>query len=281
MRNSKQLFQDFIGQLTLEESADERKAMAQQVFEKVLNLSLTDIMSGKQLTTSLDKLDELEAIAMRLNRHEPIQYILGEAEFYGRRFIVNSSVLIPRPETELLVQEVLAYPNLKSVLDIGTGSGCLPITIALEQDGTNVSATDISKEALRVAQENADRLQAKVTFIRHDVLKDDFPFSNLDVVVSNPPYIRESEQSSMKKNVVDFEPHEALFVPDSDPLLFYSALAKKSMSALKVSGMLVVEINEQLGKEVVESFVSHGFQKVAIINDLDGKNRMVKGYKAN
>jgi release factor glutamine methyltransferase len=166
-------------------------------------------------------------------------------------------------------------------LDIGTGSGCIPITISLEQKGTNVSATDISKEALHVARENAVRLQAKVNFINHDILNEDLPFSNLDVVVSNPPYIRESERSSMKQNVVDFEPHQALFVPDADPLLFFTRLANQSMSVLKPSGMLVVEINEQLGKEVVESFLSLGFQNVQIINDLDGKNRIVKGYKTN
>lgn len=278
MRNSKQLFQDFIGQLTMEEDAGERRAIAEQVFEKVLNLSLTDIMSGREFATPLEKVNELAAIARRLNQHEPVQYILGETEFYGRVFKVNPAVLIPRPETELLIQEVLMHDNLASVLDIGTGSGCIPITLSLEKEKLNVSATDISNEALRVARSNAERLGADVTFLRHDILNDKLTVQELDVIVSNPPYIAESEKAQMKQNVVDFEPHRALFVPNENPLLFYTAITQKSFAALKPSGMLVVEINERLGREVAETFEHNFFQSVQILKDISGKDRIVKGY---
>jgi len=279
MRNSKQLFQDFVDQLTREEDRDERKAVAHRVFQSVLGISPTDIMAGKTFTPSQDQLHRLAEISKRLQHHEPVQYILGQAEFYGRVFQVNPAVLIPRPETELLVQEVLKHPQLHAILDVGTGSGCIPVTIALEKPGVTVMATDVSTEALLVAETNAHRLKANVTFSRHDILRENLEIDSVDVVMSNPPYIAESEKAQMKSNVVDFEPHLALFVPNENPLLFYSALATKSFPVLRPSGMLAVEINERLGREVAATFTDNRFQSVQIIKDLSGKDRIVKGYK--
>jgi release factor glutamine methyltransferase len=281
MRNSKQLFQDFVHQLTPGDDRDEEKAIAQRVFENVLGLSLTDIMAGKAIAPTPEQLNRLAEIAARLQRHEPVQYILGEAEFCGRVFEVNPSVLIPRPETEQLVQEVLKHTQLHKVLDVGTGSGCIPITIALEKTSVEVFATDISTEALQTAQANARRLKANVTFTQHDILQDSLKMSNLDVVVSNPPYTAESEKGQMKQNVVDFEPHLALFVPNENPLLFYSAISEKAFGILKPSGMLAVEINERLGREVAAIFAANNFQSVQIVKDLSGKDRIVKGYRSS
>ena len=281
MRNSKQLFQDFTDQLTSEEDSGERRAIGLRVFENMFGLSPLQIMAGRPLTPTQDELDRLSDIVGRLQQHEPIQYILGEAEFLGRVFKVNNSVLIPRPETEHLVQEILLHSNLSSMLDIGTGSGCIPITLAVEREKLKVSATDISEEALGVARSNAERLEADVNFFRHDILNEILAVKELDVVVSNPPYIAESEKAQMRQNVVDYEPHQALFVPNENPLLFYTAIAKKSFAVLKPSGMLIVEINERLAREVAETFEANRFQSVQILKDLSGKDRVVKGYKTN
>jgi release factor glutamine methyltransferase len=283
MKNSKVLFEDFIQQIALPESREEVESMAYLVFEHALLVSRTDLMTNKPVPIEGAEV-KLKEIATRINSHEPVQYILGEAEFFGRTFKVNSDVLIPRPETEELVREALErIPEKHSpafrILDIGTGTGCIPITIKLERPFAEVMAIDVSENALKVAIDNAEHLRAKVQFAHHDVLSEHFPFYDLDGIVSNPPYIGVSEKISMSRNVLDFEPHLALFVKDDDPLIFYKIIARHASKSLRPAGFLAVEINERFGKEVADVFLQAGFQKVNILKDLSGKNRIVMGLK--
>ncbi len=287
MKNSKALFQDLVKQITLNEDRDEIHSMAHEILENLLGLSRTDILSEKQIETS--KIEaKLTDVIKRVNQHEPIQYIFGEAYFFGRKFRVNPSVLIPRPETEELVRLIISEMKNRpthsididskiKILDIGTGSGCIPISLALEITDSEVFAIDISEDALQIAQQNATSLNAEVQFSRLDILNDDIPFQNLDVVVSNPPYIALSEKKDMGNNVVDHEPHLALFVEDEDALIFYSAIVSKSKKVLKSGGLLAVEINERFGKEVADLFKHNNFQAIEVIKDLSGKDRIVKG----
>lgn len=280
MKNSKTLFDDFIKQITLNESADEISSIAYLVFENLLGLNRTEILSGKYAEVTDEKIASLLNIVKRINKHEPIQYILEEADFFGRKFFVNNSVLIPRPETEelvrLMIDQCQGKRNLK-ILDIGTGSGCIPVTLALEIPNSRVYATDVSKDALNVARKNAKKNKARVTFIHHDILKDDIPAQDLDMVLSNPPYITKREMHDMKANVIAFEPHLALFVPDDSPLLFYRTIVSKSTNVLKNGGMLAVEINEKYGLQVADLFSGAGFKEIQMIRDLSGKNRIVIG----
>jgi release factor glutamine methyltransferase len=282
MTNSKTLFYDLRDNITLAESSDEIGSIIYLVLDHVAGLSQADILSEKKIELTAQMKKKLEGIIARLNVHEPVQYIIGETEFYGRKFSVNASVLIPRPETEELVRLVLTSLKHEAprILDIGTGSGCIPITLTLELPNAVVSATDISEEAIAVATKNAKNLNASVNFFVHDILKDDLPFIDLDCIVSNPPYITEKEKVDMSQNVVDYEPHLALFVPDHDPLRFYAAIAHKSFRSLRQRGQLVVEINEQFGEQVAELFSKTGFEQVEIYKDLFGKDRMVKGLKS-
>lgn len=284
MRNSKILFEDFIRQITLPESREEVESIAYLVFEHCFGISRTDLMLNKRVDEDAHYL-KLDEIVSRINQHEPVQYILGETEFFGRTFKVNSSVLIPRPETEELVREALMFvpekhtPSFR-ILDIGTGSGCIPISLKLERPFSTVMGIDVSEQALLVAHENAVHLGANVDFVKHDVLSDDFPFHDLDGIVSNPPYISVSEKSAMQKNVLDFEPHLALFVEDNNPLLFYEAIARHAFKHLRSSGFLLVEINQRFGREVAQLFFDRGFQKVNIVKDLSGKDRIVRALKS-
>ncbi|HEY8933707.1 MAG TPA: peptide chain release factor N(5)-glutamine methyltransferase, partial [Cyclobacteriaceae bacterium] len=265
MNNSKALFQDFINELTLNEHRDELQSIAYLVFDHVLSLSRLDILTSKEIIVTSDQKNKLKEIARRLSNHEPVQYILEEALFYGRSFNVNSSVLIPRPETEELIAAILKLTNNKTqlhILDIGTGSGCIPITLALENKGSKVHATDISEHALVVAAKNATNLHAHVNFIKHNILTEELPFTNLDIIVSNPPYITWEEKSTMNSNVVEHEPHLALFVENHDPLIFYRTIAQKAKHALKVGGLLIVEINERYGKEVAQLFSNNNFVEI-------------------
>ena len=267
--NSKEVFQEIKSALTLEDP-EEIHAVALVLMDKFYGITLTDIVSGQEVESH-----DLSPLIIRLNKQEPVQYVLGEADFYGRKFTVNPSVLIPRPETELLVREVLnrgARPL--RVLDIGTGSGCIGITLALEITGAKIFAVDISQRALDTAAVNANKLGGDVTFFRSDFLTEQVPVEPVDAMVSNPPYVRESERPLMKSNVLTYEPHQALFVPDDDPLLFYKAIVSQCGRLLKPNGKLFVEINEQFGNDVAKLF-REAFKNVALIKDLDGKDRIV------
>lgn len=213
----------------------------------------------------------------RLLTGEPIQYILGEAPFYGRSFGVTRDTLIPRNETEELVHLILKE-NPKSglrVLDLGTGTGCIPITLALELRNPEVYALDVSVEALEVAQKNAAQLGANVHFMGGDLLGTIPNLDLFDVLVSNPPYVPLRDQVEMHANVLNFEPHLALFVPDEDPLLFYRAIGNWGQQLLKKGGKLYLEIYENLADELVQLLLSLGYSQVQVHQDLNGKNRMI------
>jgi len=270
--NAKIIFNQFVQQLTIDESLSEKKAIARLLFEHEYSLRYQDILIEKEINFDSAKAEEW---IKRLNTNEPVQYILGETEFYGRRFKVNHSVLIPRPETELLISEVLKNnPRAQKILDVGTGSGCIPVTLKLELPHTQVYTIDISEDALNVAKENAIALNASVNFIQGSFLEE-VRIPKVDVIVSNPPYIIESEKESMRPNVLMHEPHLALFVPNEDPLLFYKAIASKASALLNQYGKVLVEINERYGNEVKDLFEKSGFSSVHIIKDLDGKDRVV------
>ncbi len=274
--DSKHLFRQLVMELTVEESQDEKEAMVFWILEHELGLSRTEVLSGRELMTNDSA---ITGIMQRVNQGEPLQYILGEAQFYGRKFMVGRGVLIPRPETELLVKSVVDHfkdhPQNPSILDIGTGSGCIAITVSLELPPAFVHATDVSPAALEIARKNSERMHAKVQLHHHDILKNALTFGPLDVVVSNPPYILERERPALATNVVDHEPGGALFVPDNKPLQFHIAIATKARDALKRGGLLITEINERKGRDTAALFESLGYIDVNILNDLDGKNRFV------
>ncbi len=281
MKNSKILFQDFIKQITVDETPEEIRSIAHLVFEKLFDLSKTDILAEKNISVNESVYTRLLEIADRLNQHEPIQYIFGEAFFFRRIFEVSPAVLIPRPETEELVADVLRFSKAdKRVLDIGTGSGCIPITLSLEIPSSSIFATDISDQALAIAEKNAENLKATVTFFKHDILTEELPVRDLDIIVSNPPYIVDEESKLMKQNVLLHEPHLALFVPGNDPLVFYRAIAEKAANALKPGGCLETEINPLFASETTAIFAQHGFRDITILKDISGKDRIVRALNS-
>ena len=233
-----------------------------------------------------DSLPGLESDMARLLASEPIQYVLGHTEFYGRDFLVNPSVLIPRPETEQLVKEAVVFAlNLgrpARVLDLCTGSGCIAWSILQEVPDCEVVAVDISEDALRTAALQFPDSGRKPVFINADVLDNgaEFPFDGkFDLIVSNPPYIMDSQKSDMRRNVLEYEPPIALFVPDADPLVFYRAIAGWSKRFLSPDGTGLVEINEDLGDETKHVFLSAGYENVNIIQDFFSKNRIIRFSK--
>lgn|SRR5690606_11449292 len=274
----RQLFKEYHRRLQLLYSPQEAESLSFWLLEHFLGIRRMDILQDKQMepTSALE-----EAIA-QLEKGYPIQYITGYAPFYGREFHVNPSVLIPRNETEELVHLIIAENREKGmhVLDIGTGSGCIPITLALEMDDPVITAVDVSEAALGVAKQNADQHEkAIVNFIHCNVLKEELPVNRLDIIVSNPPYVRESEKVYMHANVLDHEPHLALFVSEDDPLVFYRVIASKGRSALKAGGKLYFEINEALGAEVEALLVSLGYNDIVLRKDLNDKDRMVRAVR--
>ena len=225
--------------------------------------------------------DKVQQCLERLLRHEPLQYVLGEASFYGRDFKVTPAVLIPRPETEELVQRIIKtyqHQSQARFLDIGTGSGCIPITLAAELPTAQVWGLDISEQALAVARANAEALQQDVTWLHQDILQEmpALEVNSLDAVISNPPYVLEKEKALMRENVLAFEPHLALFVPNEDPLLFYWRIAQVAMELLKPGGRLFFEINEQYARQTTSMLQGLGYLEVQLFQDLRGKDRMTE-----
>ena len=220
---------------------------------------------------------------MRLKTHEPIQYILGETQFYGLPFIVTPATLIPRPETEELVDwvvsEFLHHNSELKLLDVGTGTGCIAISLAKNIPNATVSALDISKEALQVASQNAKINKVKVNFMESDIVKVKTLPQKYDVIVSNPPYVRNSEKKKMQKNVLDFEPSSALFVGDDNPLVFYSKITELASKYLNPNGLLFFEINEYLSKELIQLLEKEFFINIELKKDVFGKDRMIKAKR--
>ena len=278
MTNSKIIYDNLIRDLKLNEPDDEVSAIAFEVLDH-FGISKTDVIVQKVANFNYD---ELSPLIERLNNHEPVQYVLGTAWFCGHKFSVNSSVLIPRPETEMLVEEALKFKSSNreiSILDIGTGSGCIAISLKLMFPEAHVLAVDVSDAALNVAKQNARNLNAHVNSINLDILKDGLANHTFDLIVSNPPYIGESEMSSISKNVIDYEPHLALFVNEPDPLIFYHAIATIAKKNLNSGGQVLVEINERFGPEIKSIFKISGLNDCQIIKDLSGKNRIVSARK--
>lgn len=282
----------------------EAQAIVRTVLDALFGMSLTDICLGKVTQLSADDTTRLEKIMQRLEKSEPVQYVLGSGWFAGRLFDVAPGVLIPRPETEELVKwtcdeakEKEKEDNSKeergkeekevskkgeeaphpSILDIGTGSGCIAITVALALPQARVTAWDISTDALAIAAGNAHRLGASVRFEHQDALSAPDDEACWDVIVSNPPYICDRERADMSDNVLSYEPELALFVPDSDPLIFYRAIARYASKALKPGGRLLFETNTAYAHEVAQVMANEGFTAIEVRNDCFGKPRMVKG----
>lgn len=290
--------------LTVIYNEREAQAIVRTVLDALFGMSLTDICLGKVTQLSADDTTRLEKIMQRLEKSEPVQYVLGAEWFAGRLFDVAPGVLIPRPETEDLVKwacdeakEKEKEDNSKeergkeekevskkgeeaphpSILDIGTGSGCIAITVALALPQARVTAWDISTDALAIAAGNAHRLGASVRFEHQDALSAPDDEERWDVIVSNPPYICDKERADMSDNVLSYEPELALFVPDNDPLLFYRAIAHYASKALKPGGRLLFETNTAYAHEVAQTMADEGFTAIEVRNDCFGKPRMVKG----
>lgn len=261
-------------------SADEIRNLLRIIFEEYLGWDLTTWLISKQKTINQSDLLKINFAIKDLKRHRPIQHILGKADFCGMTLAVNENVLIPRPETEGLVE--LAKSHLQSpqrILDLCTGSGCIALALAKVFPDAEITAVDISEKALEVARQNAWNQEVTINFIQSDILSDDLAeLPMFDAIVSNPPYVREQEKATMQPNVLDYEPSMALFVPDNDPLLFYRRIAEIAHKHLVTNGLLIVEINENLGEETAKLFRAKGFE-TSLHNDFKEKNRFVVGRK--
>lgn len=273
-----QLAKNWSSQLT-QYDANEAENLVNWLLEHHLGLRRVDMM---HFLEEKDLPENLRADFERLKTGEPIQYILGHAPFYGREFKVSSATLIPRNETEELVHLIIKenpQPDLR-ILDIGTGTGCIPITLALEMKNPEVFAVDISEDVLNIAGANAKTLKAKVKFQKCDILCEMVQQPNLDIIVSNPPYIPLKEKDQMHRNVLDFEPHLALFVSNNDPLIFYKKIAEKGKHLLKPHGKIYFEINERFGIDVVRLLSDLDYKGVSAIKDLNGRDRIVSGQNS-
>ena len=262
---------------------EEVRTLTYWIIEHVCGLSLAQQLSAKDSHLTPEQQMTIQRIISRLERHEPIQYVLGECSFYGLMFYVNPSVLIPRPETGELVEHILnnhRESNLR-LLDIGTGSGCIAITLAQKLLHARVSAIDISPEAIATAERNARRNGVEIHFQCADLFDPQLMFhAPFDLIISNPPYVRQSEKSEMSPNVLDYEPHTALFVPDDDPLLFYRCAARRAKEWLAPGGRLYFEINAALAEEMVALLREEGYSHVCTWRDMQGRERFAAAQVA-
>ena len=254
------------------------------MIEEKLNLQRIDTVLKPDLLISQDNLTTFINIIKRLQNEEPIQYILKKTSFYGLPFIVDKNTLIPRPETEELVAWIIEEASKGklhkkdkiSILDIGTGTGCIPISLAKNLIKSSVSAIDISQKALLIAKKNALLNNTKIDFFEMDILNTESLPQKFDIIVSNPPYVRESEKTGIKKNVLQNEPHLALFVDNNNPLLFYKKIADLATKYLRQNGLLFFEINQYLEKETVKMLEMKGFKNIELRKDLFGNYRMIQ-----
>lgn len=259
--------------------ADEIKSMLTIVVHEVLGFSRVDFVLKDSERLNETQIVQLDSILSQLQQEIPIQYIFEKAYFYGYEFKVSPATLIPRRETEELVEWVLSEMNRQPekkwrVLDIGTGTGCIPITIKKEFPLAEVFAMDISTEALNIAKQNAENLNTSVIFIEQNILTTE-QLALYDIIISNPPYVRNLEKAEIKKNVLDYEPHLALFVEDNDPLIFYRKITQLAQKSLTENGLLFFEINQYLGEEMQEMVLEY-FKTIELRKDLQGNDRMLK-----
>ncbi len=276
-------YDDFWRPLTQIYEHSEAKAVAQLVYEQRFHLSLADILCGRTGDEA-----ELHQIQQQLLQGEPVQYVLGLAEFGPHIFHVAPGVLIPRPETYELCQWITQEMRTEgqspcAILDIGTGSGCIACTLAAEMPQAKVTAWDISEEALRIAQGNAEKLGVNITFEQVDVLQtansQNLTPNSYNLIASNPPYICQKERAAMEQNVLEHEPHIALFVPDDDPLLFYRAIANYGQTALKPGGWLYFEINPLYARDMQHMLSERSYHDIEIREDQFGKQRMIRAQR--
>jgi len=253
------------------------------LFEHLHGWSKTDLMLHDHTKLTVSDHIFVQKALERLKNHEPIQYIIGETEFFGMSFIVDNSVLVPRPETEELVEWILHSVDQNKpvkILDIGTGSGCIAISLARNLPQAKVTAWDVSKEALQTATKNAGHNEVELNLEQRNILTTNFSETDrFDIIVSNPPYVKNSEKEQMHNNVLDYEPHLALFVEDDDALLFYRKITELAAESISSGGMLFFEINRALGEATKELVESYGFKNAELRKDLSGNHRMVKAYK--
>lgn len=255
-------------------------ALTRIIATELLGIEQTTFFLKEAVVLSDEQNSLLEDALHRLGHNEPIQYILGYEEFCNRRFHVAPSVLIPRPETQELVKWIASEANgNERILDIGTGSGCIAVSLAAVLPHSRVTAWDISPDAIAIAHANSKTNNVHVKLEINDILADNDYHSEFDIIVSNPPYIKESEKTSMAHNVLDWEPHTALFVPDNDPLLFYRTIAEKAMKMLANSGMLYFEINRAHGNDTVNMLHGMGYHDIELRKDFAGNDRMIKARK--
>ncbi len=278
----RQLF-DIIGSSLSElYPATEVLAIRKLLFEKIVKMPDYSVHLNPNDILSSDITSRIIAILDELKKGNPVQYVIGEADFMDMVFEVNADVLIPRPETEELVHWIISNNknNSPKILDIGTGSGCIAVSLAKYLSDAQVSALDVSENALKVAKRNALINRVDADFIKGDILEiNEIVGATFDVIVSNPPYVREQEKQLMNRNVTDFEPHLALFVSDNDPLVFYRTIAQKSKNWLNPNGQLYFEINEAFGDEIKDLLISNGYSDVEIRKDINGKDRMAYGRR--
>jgi release factor glutamine methyltransferase len=273
MHKVKQIWEETAKQLEKVYDRREAENISYLLLEDLYEISRSSILTDDSL--EIDKLILHDAIGRLLN-NEPIQYVTGVADFYGRKFHLQLGALIPRPETEELVDLIIRENKISKprILDMGVGSGCIAITLAIETKGV-VFGTDISEEAISIAKKNTADLGAQVDFFENDILHEELPENELDILVSNPPYIPKAEKERMRENVTRYEPDLALFVPDDDPLLFYRRIADLGLSGLKRGGKLYFEIHENFGEEVKAYLQDAGYSEVKVHQDMQGKDRIV------
>ena len=287
MKTIKDVFSTFKQSLGTLYDTSEIEALTLMIISEITELSKAMIKAFPEQEITLQQHEKLNNILARLQTGEPIQYILGHTEFYGLTFKVNPSVLIPRPETEELVEWVLnskvesQKSKVSNILDIGTGSGCIAISLKKNFPTAQVSAIDISTEALQTAKQNAELNEVDINFIHADILNinSEIEIPKSEIIISNPPYVTLHDKTQMHTNVTDFEPHTALFVPENDPLIFYKAIADFATDNLAPKGLLFFEINESLGKETVEMLESKGFKDIELRKDMSGRDRMVRATR--
>ena len=261
-------------------SDGEIKALTRILATELLGVSQMAFYLKDEITLTTEQQTLLDNAIKRLAKHEPIQYILGYSDFCGLRFKVTPATLIPRPETSELVEWIASESNgTENILDIGTGSGCIAVSLASKLPKSSVSAWDISAEALAVATENSKTNGCTVTFKQVDILAYEPAGEQFDIIVSNPPYIKENEKEAMHANVLYWEPHTALFVPDNDPLLFYRTIAEKATTMLRPGGKLYFEINRAHGKETMEMLAALGYTNIELRKDFADNDRMIRAIK--
>lgn len=279
----KQLTERIYSALAQTSEKSERSAIVRAICCDILGISTTAYYLKESVVLTAEQESLIDSIITRLEQGEPLQYIEEKAPFCGMSFIVNPNVLIPRPETAELVDWIINDYTTQQphILDLGTGSGCIAISLSKQMPQANVEACDISEGALEVAKANNRENGTSVTFFHHDILDLTTPLPHsYDILVSNPPYIMQSEATDMELHITEWEPHTALFVPDNDALRFYRAIAEIGQTeALKVGGHIYVEINQALGKETAELFESYGYKEVTLRKDIFGNDRMIKCYK--